>query len=199
MDVITAYIQGDLAERVYMEQPKLFVRKGEESKVCKLKKLLYGLKQAGRAWYNKLDSFLSTIGMYKTDVNPYIYINSMKENRVIVIIYVDDLLIASSDIKELSKIKRILMSQFQMKDLGSANSILGINIERDGPTGSMKLSQRQYVRDLLVRFNMIDAKPVATPMDPNVKLSKDDFSHSKKKRNECRAYRIGNSLEDLYI
>jgi len=123
MDVITAYVQGDLTEKVYMEQPDLFVKKGEESKVCKLKRPLYGLKQAGRAWYNKLDNFLSTIGMYKTDVSPCVYINSTKENRVIIIIYVDDLLVASSDIEELRKVKEILMSQFQMKDLGPANSI----------------------------------------------------------------------------
>jgi len=64
-------------------------------------KALIRLKQAGRAWYNKLDNFLSTIGMYKTDVSPCVYIKSTKENRVVIIIYVDDLLIASSDIKEL--------------------------------------------------------------------------------------------------
>jgi len=113
--------------------------------------------------------------MYKTDVRPCVYINSTKENRVVIIIYVDDLLIASSDIKELRKVKRILMSiQFQMKDLGPANSILGINIERDGPTGSIKLSQCQYIRSLLTKSNMSDAKPVATPLDSNVKLSKDE-------------------------
>lgn len=150
MDVITAYVQGDLTEKVYMEQPELFVRKGKENKVCELKKPLYGLKQARRAWYNKLDNFLSIIGMYKTDVSPCVFINSTKENRVIIIIYVDDLLVASRDIKELHKVKKILMSKFQMKNLESASRILGINIERDGPTGSIKLPQCQYIRNLSI-------------------------------------------------
>jgi len=186
MDVVTAYVQGDLTERIYMEQPELFAKKGEESKVCKLKKPLYGLKQAGRAWYNKLDNFLSTIGMYKTDTNPCVYINSTEENRVIIVIYVDDLLVTSSDIRELCKIKEKLMSQFQMKDLGPASNILGMNIERDGPTGSIKLSQRQYIRELLTKFNMMNAKPVPTPLDSNIKPSNEECPHTERGKEEMR-------------
>jgi len=78
------------------------------------------------------------------------------------------------------------MSQFQMKDLGLANSILGINIERDGPTGSIKLSQCQYIRSLLTKFNMSDAKPVATPLDSNVKLSKDECPCTEEEREQMR-------------
>jgi len=79
-----------------------------------------------------------------------------------------------------------------MKDLGPANSILGINIERDGPPGSIKLLQCQYIRSLLTKFNMSDAKPVATPLDSNVKLSKDEYPYGRRK-NKCVIYRIENS------
>lgn len=124
--------------------------------------------------------------MKKTDINSCIYVNSTKENRIIIIIYVDDLLIASRDIKELTRIKKMLMSQFQMKDLGPASSILRINIERDGITNDIKLLQQRYIRELLEKFGMTDAKPVTTPLEANVKFSRKECPCTKAERDQMK-------------
>lgn len=98
MDVIAAYVQGDLKEEVYMEQSELFINPKETNNVCRLRKPLYDLKQAGRAWYTKLNNFLLNINMERSKMNSCLYVNSAKENRIIIVIYVDDLLIASRNL-----------------------------------------------------------------------------------------------------
>lgn len=174
MDVIAAYVQGDLSTTIYMNQPEGFLIKGQEDKVCSLKRPLYGLKQSGREWYKKLDSYLLSIGMKKTEAHPCVYADTEEKSDLIIIIYVDDLLIGSRDIQKLNRRKKLLQQKFKMNDLGQISSILGVHVERDGPTGKMKLSQRRYANDLLIKFNMSDCKPISTPMEPNTKISKED-------------------------
>lgn len=84
MDVVTAYIQSDLPDEIYMDQPEGFEGQGQEDKVCLLKRPLYGLKQAGRCWYENLDTYLKAINMMNSDVDPCVYV-STKKNKVIVI------------------------------------------------------------------------------------------------------------------
>lgn len=172
MDVVTAYIQGDLSDEIYMEQPEAFQTKGQEDKVCLLKRPLYGLKQAGRCWYKILDSYLKDINMANNDVNLCVYVSTSGSNKIIIIVYVDDLLIASKDIHELHKLNSILKSKFQMNDLGPVNDILGINIERDGHTGKMKLTQRRYMTNILKKFGMDNSKPISIPLESNQFLTK---------------------------
>lgn len=141
----------------------MFEMKNKRNKVCRLKKPLYGLKQAGRAWYTKLDKYLSEVGLKKSNIDPCVYVlGKSPQDRVIVIIYVDDLLIAASSLKNLQGVKDNLMKIFKMKDLGPISNILGINITRKGPTGSIKLTQTKYIQSLLNKFNMTQCKPVAT-------------------------------------
>jgi len=94
VDVMTAFVQGDLPDEIYMKQPETFEVQGQEEKVCLLKRPLYGLKQAGRCWYEKLDTFLKSMNVVNNDVNPCVYV-STNNSKVIVIVYVDDLLVAS--------------------------------------------------------------------------------------------------------
>lgn len=129
MDVIAAYIQGDLSEEIYMEQPKLFSR--NENKVCLLNKPLYGLKQAGRQWYKRIDDCLQNMNFKRTETDPCVYVNSNGKSKMIIIIYVDDLILASTTLQELNTTKKILSSKFKMKDLGPINNLLGIKIERE--------------------------------------------------------------------
>lgn len=169
MDVITAYVQGDLTEEIYMERPELVTTIQEDNAVCRLRKPLYGLKQAGRAWYKKLDTFLSQIGMKKTDADPCVYVNTGQSDRVIIIVYVDDLIIASRNLEMISNTKKELKRNFKMKDLGPINNILGINVKRKHPTGSITITQRKYIFNLLQKFNMSDCKEIATPLEISTK------------------------------
>lgn len=94
MDVVSAYIQGDLTDEVFMEQPEMFI---DAKRLCKLNKPLYGLKQSGREWYRKLNNFLLivSIGGKRTIADPCIYTFNEDDSRVTLIVYVDDLIIAS--------------------------------------------------------------------------------------------------------
>lgn len=145
IDVVTAYVQGDLSDEIYMEQSEMFVKYGEESKVCKLQKSLYGLKQSGCEWYKKIDGYITSIGGKRTMVDPCIYV-FYNNDRVIMAIYVD-IILASKKIGKLELIKSKLKSSFKVSDQGPIHYILGMHIEREGPTGSIYLSQRKY------RFN----------------------------------------------
>lgn len=171
LDVISAYVQGDLKETVYMEQPEAFAT-GDKNEVCLLQKPLYGLKQSGRAWYEKLNNCLSNINLRKSNIDPCVFVNSDSIKLVIIVTYVDDLLIVSNDLNELNSIKNTLKQKFNMKDLGPASSILGINIIRNGDTGNIQLNQKKYILELLDKFGMKNCQHISTPMEPGIKLQK---------------------------
>lgn len=93
MDAVTAFFQGELTEKIYMEQPPYFEDTRNESKVCRLNKALYGLKQASRVWNQKLDAALKKFGLTSTEYDPCVYYRVAGNNVLFVAIYVDDLLI----------------------------------------------------------------------------------------------------------
>ena len=191
MDVVSAYIQGELSDEVYMEQPEMYVQKGEESKVCKLIKPLYGLKQSGREWYKTFDKYVTNNGGKRTMADPCLYVFGEGDNRVIMLIYVDDIILASKRIEKLETVKTKLKTAFKMVDLGPIHDILGINVERQGLTGSIRLSQRKYTEELIAKFNMENAKTVSTPMEVNTKITKEMSPKSEEERAEMsnRPYR----------
>lgn len=115
MDVVTAFLQGDLNEEVYMVQPKEF-RKGTQA--CLLKKSLYGLKQASRQWNIKVDAAIKSIGLTQSKVDPCVYYSRQDGRMLFQAIYVDDLLIFSNNETLIEEIKTALKSNFKMKDLG---------------------------------------------------------------------------------
>lgn len=130
------------------------------------------MKQSGREWYRKLDNFLLNLGGRRTEADPCIYTFNENESRVILIVYVDDLILASRKYNKLVKIKS-LQCTFKMVDLGSINHILDMDIKREGLTGKICLSQVKYVKDLINKFHMNDAKDVSTPLETNIKISKE--------------------------
>lgn len=186
MDVVSAYIQGNLHDEIYMEQPEMFKKKENPEKVCKLNKPIYGLKQSGREWYNRLDKFVSEQGGYQNEADPCVYVFGENEKRVIMIIYVDDILLASKCLKEIDKVKEKLKMEFEINDLGKVSDILGIHIEREGEIGKMKLTQEKYVKELLTKFNMNSADIVATPIESNTKISKELGPKSDTEREEMK-------------
>nr|KYP66486.1 Retrovirus-related Pol polyprotein from transposon TNT 1-94 [Cajanus cajan] len=173
LDVKTAFLHGDLDEEIYMEQPEGFEVKGKEDMVCKLKKSLYGLKQAPRQWYKKFDSFIKSQGFKRTDADPCVYINRYPNGKfLILLLYVDDMLIVGQDVQMIKNLKVELSKAFDMKDMGAAKHILGMDIIRDRKAGKLWLSQERYIERVLERFNMKNAKPVITPLVGHFKLSK---------------------------
>ncbi|CAM8980353.1 unnamed protein product [Rhodiola kirilowii] len=175
MDVKTAFLHGDLKEEIYMVQPQGFEVPGKEKLVCKLQKSLYGLKQAPRQWYKKFDSFMSNSKFTRCQDDHCCYVRKSDNSYIILLLYVDDMLIAGECKLEIEKVNMDLSKEFTMKDLGAAKQILGMTIIRNG--AELKLSQKEYVEKVLNRFNMNNAKPVSTPLASHFKLPK-DFSPS---------------------
>ena len=166
MDVKTAFLNGDLEEEIYMEQPEGFVSEGNEDLVCRLLKSLYGLKQAPRQWYAKMHSFLtSELGLTSSDADECLYIGIWDGAIIIIALYVDDLLIACSCTTVLAEVKSKLSHHFEMKDLGEARVCLGFEIYRNRSSRKLWLGQTKYAESIVDRFRMTDAKGVATPLE----------------------------------
>jgi hypothetical protein len=172
MDVKNAFLHGELDKEIYMEQPKGFQSKTHPEYVCKLKKTLYGLKQALRAWYGKIGEFLIQNGFKVAPSDSSLFVKSKEGRLAIVLVYVDDLIITGNNTEEIQRIRENLSIRFQMKELGELKHFLGLEVERtkDG----IFLGQQKYAKDLLQRYGMLDCKPIATPMDPNMKLQEDE-------------------------
>lgn len=171
MDVTTAYLNGELEEDIYVKPPDEIEGSHKLEGVWKLKKAMYGLKQSGRVWNKKLDTILREYGLEKSKADPCIYHRKLSGKRLIVAIYVDDLLIFSKEKHEEKRLKKSLQQKFEMKDLGNAKQFLGINIERNERHGNIHIHQSEYIKRTLERFRMQDCNPISTPADPNVRLT----------------------------
>ena len=126
MDVKTAFLNGELDEEIYMEQPEGFIVPGQEKKVCRLVKSLYGLKQAPKQWHEKIDNAMLSNGFRINECDKCVYIKYTANCYVIVCLYVDDILIIGSNNDIIKATKRMLTNEFDMKDLGVVDVILGI-------------------------------------------------------------------------
>ena len=172
LDVKTAFLHGELEEEIYMTQPDGFQVPGKEDYVCKLKKSLYGLKQSPRQWYKRFDSFMIEIGYNRSPYDCCVYHNKLKNGSYIyLVLYVDDMLIASKDKSDIQKLKGLLSAEFEMKDLGAAKKILGMEIYRDRSQNKLFVSQKGYIQKILSRFGMSNAKALDTPSAANIHLS----------------------------
>ncbi len=140
MDVKTAFLNGDLYKDVYMAQPEGFVMKEKEHMGCHLKKSIYGLKQESRQWYLKFDHIIRQFGFKENKKDDCIYAKFKESKFIFLILYVDDILLASNDKNMLLETKKFLVSKFEMKDLGEATYVLGIEIYRDRSNGVLGLS-----------------------------------------------------------
>lgn len=145
-----------------MEQPQGFVSKGQENKVCLLKKSLYGLKQAPRSWNIKLNETLISIGFIRTPSEPCVYTKKFGNETVILACFVDDIIVFYKDVCHFDSVKSDLESHFELKNLGLLKYYLGMNISVEN--GEVCLSQRSYIENLLKRYNLHDCKPVDIPM-----------------------------------
>ena len=178
MDVKTAFLNGDLNEEVYMMQPEGFEANDLGTLVCRLKKSIYGLKQACRQWFLKFHSVVTSYGFVENKVDQFLHCKVSGRKFIFLILYVDDILLASSNLGLLHETKQMLSKNFDMKDLGEASFVLGIEIHRNRSRGLLGLSQRAYVDRILERFNMQQCKSGIAHVCKGDKLSLSQCPHS---------------------
>ncbi|KAK1603315.1 hypothetical protein QYE76_018647, partial [Lolium multiflorum] len=169
MDVKTAFLNGELEEEIYMEQPDGFVVDGQEGKVCKLLKSLYGLKQAPKQWHEKFERTLTAEGFVVNEADKCVYYRHGGGEGVILCLYVDDILIFGTSLTVIKEVKEFLSRCFEMKDLGVADVIFKLLKDDDG---GITLLQSHYVEKILSRFGYSDCKSSPTPYDPSVIIRK---------------------------
>ena len=170
MFVKTVFLNGDLDEEIYMEQPKGFSTPRQEKKVCKLVKSLYGLKQAPKQWHEKFDNVMMSHGFKINECDKCVYVKDTELGYFILCLYVDDMLIVGSDDKMIASTKNMLNSRFVMKDMGLVDVILGIKIKR--PLEGLILSQSHYVDNILENFDKDNSGIARTLVDVTLHLSK---------------------------
>ena len=176
LDVKTAFLHGELKETVYVSQPEGFEVKGSENKVYKLHKALYGLRQAPRAWNNKLNAILIELKFRKCTKEPSVYRKRVSGKLLIVAVYVDDLFVTGSDVELIYEFKKEMAEKFDMSDLGELTYYLGIEVTQHQE--GVALSQRRYAMKILEDAGMKACNPVQTPMESGSKLSKSEEERS---------------------
>ncbi|KAL6337934.1 hypothetical protein AAG906_005399 [Vitis piasezkii] len=156
------------------ETTRGFVDSEKSDHVCFLKKSLYGLKQSPRQWYKRFDAFMVSHEFMRNQYDSCVYFKTLPDGSFIyLLLYVDDMLIAAKNRAEINKLKQLLSSEFEMKDLGAAKKILGMEIWRDRDAGLLYVSQQKYIEKLMQAFHMDHSKPVSTPLAQHFK-----FDHS---------------------
>ena len=172
LDINNAFLHGNLEETVFMHQPPGFEDPSQPQHVCKLKKSIYGLKQAPRQWYKALRDALLRFGFIHSAIDNSLFIYKSHDILCYCLVYVDDIIVTSNTLSFVNNIINKLGSTFSVKDMGSLHYFLGIEVIPT-PQG-LFLSQHQYIRDLLSRTSMENAKETLTPMSTTAKLTVQD-------------------------
>lgn len=158
---------------MYVAQPEGFIIKGKEEKVYKLRKAIYVLKKAPRAWYSKIDSHFLQNEFERSESEPTLYLKKRGNNELLIVcLYVDDIIYMGSCHSLTDEFKSIMMGSFEMSDLGLLHYFLGLEVKQR--EDEVFISQTKYAIDLLEKFNMPNCKVVATPMNMNEKLQQED-------------------------
>ncbi|CAI7801393.1 unnamed protein product [Closterium sp. NIES-53] len=163
MDISTAFLNGILEEDVHITQPP---------RSWKLKKSIYGLKQAPRCWYQKLAAVLEEIGFRTSSCDESLFLKGEGEELVMFLVYVDDILLFSSSMKEIQNVQQQLMKNFKCKALGEVKYYLGMHVERDLDHRWLKLHQEKFIKNLGEKCGIENERKVATPLPAEFKLVK---------------------------
>jgi len=172
MDVKSSFLNGDLEEEVYIEQPDGFILGNDPNLLCRLKKALYGLKQAPRAWYYRLDKYLHQQGFSKGSADSNIYIKIENDKLLILVVYVDDIIFGNNEEAMSQSFSLMMQKEFEMSLLGELTYFLGLQIQQN--KNGIFLSQTKYLKHILKKYGMEDSKPVCTPMVTRCSLSAND-------------------------
>jgi hypothetical protein len=204
LDVKTAFLNGEIDEEVYLYPPQgTRAPYGHRGKVWRVRKSLYGLRQAPRAWNNQIHAFLLTLGFRRVESDYGLYVKGRGENIELVSVYVDDILVAAKRIEAVTAIKDALKKKFDMSDFGEAKTILGINIRRNFEKGELILEQSEYIQNLLSKFRQQNSQYAVTPIDrslPALSKSHCPISENEKSAMADKPYReVVGSLMHLMV
>ncbi|GJZ65166.1 retrovirus-related pol polyprotein from transposon TNT 1-94 [Tanacetum coccineum] len=171
MDVKTDFLNGELHEVVYVTQPEGFVDQDKPNQVYRLKKALYGLKQAPRVWYDMLSSFLLSEEFSKGVFDPTLFTRKASRDILLVQIYVDDIIFASTKPAMCDEFAKIMSSKFKMSMMGKMSFFLGLQISQS-PRGIF-INQSNYALEIIKKYGMLSSDPVDFPMVDKSKLDED--------------------------
>ncbi|KAB1200448.1 hypothetical protein CJ030_MR0G007247 [Morella rubra] len=163
-----------------MTIPLGFCKIGEKDRVCKLKKSLYGLKQSPKAWFDRFAKVVKNQGYQQGQSDHTMFFRQSKDGKkTILIVYVDDIILTGDNIMEMERLKKVLATEFEVKDLGQMRYFLGMEVARS--KRGISVSQRKYILDLLTETGMLGCKPNDTPIEAG-KRPEDDGNPVDKNR-----------------
>ena len=172
MDVKSAFLNGFLNEEVYDRQPPGFEDDNFPNYVYKLTKALYGLKQAPRAWYERLSKFLIENGFSRGKVDTTLFTKSLNHDILIVQVYANDIIFGSTNENLCKDFSKLMQGEFKMSMMGEMTFFLGLQVKQTKE--GIFISQAKYTKELLKKYGMDKAKPIATPMSPTTNIEKDE-------------------------
>ena len=179
VDVKSAYLNAELKETIYMKAPRGVLKEGQEGKVLRLKKGLYGLKQAGRGWYlEMLRVFMKELRFLRSSVDHSVFYRQNGETHMIVAVATDDMVVTSKRASDAEKFKSDIKKFWDITDDGPIKWFLGFEIKRDRDARTISINQRAYIDLMVEKFRLTNAKPVSTPMEPGTQYSIDQCPSS---------------------
>lgn len=172
INVKSAYLNATLKEMVYMKAPQGVLKPGQEGKVLRLLKGLYGLKQAGRGWYLEMSRvFIKELGFSRSGVDHSVFYRHSTEEHTIAVVATDDMAVTSKQAVNAKKIKSKIQKYWEITNNGVISWFLGFQIKRDRTSRTLSINQCAYIESIVEKFNLLHAKPVTTPIDSGVPFS----------------------------
>ena len=169
VDIKGAYLNAKLPETIYVKPPQGYLKQGEEGKVCRLLKGLYGVKQAGREWYLELSKTFNELDFTCSKADECVFYK-YGDKPIIVTVSTDDMTLAARYLATIEELKRDLQRRYEIKDLGEIEWLLGVEVKRDRKARSISLSQRAYINSIIDEFNLGEATPLSVPAEPGAIL-----------------------------
>jgi hypothetical protein len=172
LDVKSAFLHGELVEDIYVDQP-LGYQKGSGNEVYKLRKALYGLRQAPRAWYSKIENYFISEKFEKCSHEHTLFVKYADQGKLLIVsLYVDDLICTGNDLTMVHNFKESMMKHFAMTDLGKMRYFLGVEVTQNEQ--GIFIQQCKYAEEILKRFGMENCNTVKSPIVTGCKLVKDE-------------------------
>jgi len=171
-DINTAFLYGIIDTDIFMEQPDGYSDKHKPDYVCKLKKSLYGTKQAARQWNQRIHSHMVKFKFIQTQADHCVYIQKQEHQVIIIILYVDDLIVMATNKKLIDQVRDQLKSEFDIKELGELKYCLGIEVVRNRKLKTIQINQASMIQRVAERFQVQECKNIYIPADANSRLTK---------------------------